>query len=438
MKHMPEFKTARGMRDFLPKEAATMRYVEAITRELAGLYGFQEIITPIIESYELLAAKSGEEIRQRMYTFEDLGGRKLGLRPEFTASIARLMATTLRNEPKPLRLYCVGSLYRYDEPQFGRFREFWQSNFELIGSTRPEADAEILALTNDLLKRVGLQNYWFKIGHVGIVRGILGAEDVGEENQNKIMQLLDKKQWADALTLAKNLKVSDQCIATLKKIFEIKGKNSDRVIEEIKSAVVRYEKAMFAVDNLGEILELLKTGGVEFDMSIEAGFARGLEYYTGMIYEIYVPEMDIALGGGGRYDRLIELFGGEPTPATGIAHGIDRITLAMEKQQTPPLIRTQKRVMVIFIGEELKSEALRIASMLRTAGVSAELEVMGRAVTRALQDADRRGIKQAVILGPKEMEKGEVILRDMEKREQHTIKKQYLIKEIEKRTPHSA
>ncbi|MBX5326743.1 MAG: histidine--tRNA ligase [Candidatus Bathyarchaeia archaeon] len=435
---MPEFKTARGMRDFLPKEAATMRYVEAITRELAGLYGFQEIITPIIESYELLAAKSGEEIRQRMYTFEDLGGRKLGLRPEFTASIARLMATTLRNEPKPLRLYCVGSLYRYDEPQFGRFREFWQSNFELIGSTRPEADAEILALTNDLLKRVGLQNYWFKIGHVGIVRGILGAEDVGEENQNKIMQLLDKKQWADALTLAKNLKVSDQCIATLKKIFEIKGKNSDRVIEEIKSAVVRYEKAMFAVDNLGEILELLKTGGVEFDMSIEAGFARGLEYYTGMIYEIYVPEMDIALGGGGRYDRLIELFGGEPTPATGIAHGIDRITLAMEKQQTPPLIRTQKRVMVIFIGEELKSEALRIASMLRTAGVSAELEVMGRAVTRALQDADRRGIKQAVILGPKEMEKGEVILRDMEKREQHTIKKQYLIKEIEKRTPHSA
>lgn len=435
---MPEFKTARGMRDFLPKEATTMRRVEAMTRELAGLYGFQEIITPIIESYELLAAKSGEEIRQRMYTFEDLGGRKVGLRPEFTASIARLMATTLRNEPKPLRLYCVGSLYRYDEPQFGRFREFWQSNFELIGSTRPEADVEILALTNDLLKKVGLRNYWFKIGHVGIVRGILSAEEIEEENQNKIMQLLDKKQWTDALTLAKNFKVSNQCIAALQKIFGIKGKNSNRVIEEIKNAVGRYEKAMFAADNLDEILELLRTGSIEFDVSIEAGFARGLEYYTGMIYEIYVPEMDIALGGGGRYDKLIELFGGEPTPATGIAHGIDRITLAMEKQQNPPLISTQKRVMVIFIGEELKSEALRIASMLRTAGVSVEFEVMGRAVTRALQDADRRGIKQAVILGPKEMEKGEVILRNMEKREQHAIKKEHLIKEIEKRTPYLA
>lgn len=152
---MPEFQTVRGMRDFLAKEAVTMKYVEALTRELAQLYGYQEVITPIMESYELLVAKSGEEIRQRMYMFEDLGGRKVALRPEFTASIARLMASTLRNEPKPLRLYCFGSLYRYDEPQFGRYREFWQSNYELIGTNRPEADVEILVLTNDLFQRIG-------------------------------------------------------------------------------------------------------------------------------------------------------------------------------------------------------------------------------------------------------------------------------------------
>jgi len=418
------------MRDFLPEEAAAMKYVEGITRELAGLYGFQEIITPIMESYELLAAKSGEEIRQRMYTFEDMGGRKVGLRPEFTASIARLMATTLRNEPKPIRLYCFGSLYRYDEPQFGRFREFWQSNFEIFGSTKPEADAEIMALTNDLLKRVGLGNYWFKIGHVGIVRGILSTEGVREENQNKIMQLLDKKQWADALTLAKELKVSKPCTDTLKKIFAIKGENSDEVVKEIKTTVKNYDKATAAVENLSEILALLKNGCVEFDMSIEAGFARGLEYYTGVVYEIYVPEMDIALGGGGRYDRFVELFGGEPTPAVGIAHGIDRITLAMEKQKIKPKTSAGKKVMVIFIGDELKSEAIKIASKLRAAGVSAELEVMGRAVTRALQDADRRGVKHAVILGPKEMERGEAIIRDMEKRDQHVIKTQHLLKEI--------
>ena len=388
---MPEFQTVRGMRDFLAKEATTMKYVEALTRELARLYGFQEIITPIMESYELLAAKSGEEIRQRMYMFEDLGGRKVALRPEFTASIGRLMAATLRNEPKPLRLYCFGSLYRYDEPQFGRYREFWQSNYELIGTSRPEADVEILALTNNLFQRIGLRNCHYKIGHVGIVRGILSVEGVKEESQNRVMQLLDKKQWDDALTIARELKVSAKCLDTLKKVFKIKGEDTEKVLKDIDKTVSDYEQAVTAAENLREILELLQKGGIGLDMTVEAGFARGLEYYTGIIYEITVPELDVSIAGGGRYDKLIELFGGEPTPAVGIAHGIDRITLAMEKQQIQPKTTTDKRVMIVFIGEELRGEALKIALNLRTAGVSAELEVMGRTVARALQDADRKG-----------------------------------------------
>ena len=121
---MPAFKTVRGMRDFLPKDAEKMRHVEQVSRELAHLYGYGEVITPVVESYDLLAAKAGEEIRERMYAFKDFGGRKVALRPEFTASVARLVATKLRNEPKPMRLFSVGSLYRYDEPQYGRFREF--------------------------------------------------------------------------------------------------------------------------------------------------------------------------------------------------------------------------------------------------------------------------------------------------------------------------
>jgi histidyl-tRNA synthetase len=418
------------MRDFLPKEAASMKYVEGITRELAGLYDFQEIMTPIMESYELLAAKSGEEIRQRMYAFEDLSGRKMALRPEFTASIARLMASTLRNEPKPIRLYSVGSLYRYDEPQYGRYREFWQSNYELFGTTKPEADAEIITLTNDLLQKVGLNSYHFKIGHVGIVRGILSAENIKEENQNRIMQLLDKKQWNDALTLAKELNASPKCVATLKKVFEIKGEDTDKVFKEIEKTVKDYEKATAAAENLKEILSLLEKSGIKLDMTIEAGFARGLEYYTGAIYEVTVPELDISLAGGGRYDRLIELFGGENTPAVGIAHGIDRITLAMEKQQVQPQIFADKRALIVSLGEESKSEALKIAATLRNAGISAELEVMGRTVTRALQNADRKGITHAIIIGPKEIEKEEVTLRDMKKREQHTVKTQNLLEEF--------
>lgn len=429
---MPEFQTVRGMRDFLPKEAAAMKYVEGLTRELAGLYGFQEIVTPIMESYELLAAKSGEEIRQRMYIFEDLGGRKMALRPEFTASIGRLLASTMRNEPKPLRLYCVGSLYRYDEPQFGRYREFWQSNYELFGTSKPEADVEILALTNDLFHRIGLRNYHFKIGHVGIVRGILSEENVKDEDQNRIMQLLDKKQWNDALTQAKELHVTEKCLTTLKRIFETKGEDTAKVLKEIEKTVKNYQKATSAVENLEEILTLLEKGEINLNMTIEAGFARGLEYYTGMVYEVDVPDLDVSLAGGGRYDRLIELFGGEHTPAVGIAHGIDRITLAMEKQKTTPKIEAYKKIMLVCIGEEPKGEALKIASTLRNAGVSVELEVMGRNVTCALQDADRKGITHALILGPKEVENAEVTLRDMQTRTQRTIKTQDLMEEIKK------
>ena len=143
--------TVRGMRDFLPQDAKRLRFIEQIARETAELYGYEEVITPAIEYYELLAAKIGEENRKRMYVFEDLGGRKVALRPEFTASIARLVATKLQSAPKPLRLFSVGSLYRYDEPQFGRYREFWQANFELFGSTMPEADAEIISLIDSFI-----------------------------------------------------------------------------------------------------------------------------------------------------------------------------------------------------------------------------------------------------------------------------------------------
>jgi len=427
---MSTFRTVRGMRDFLPKEAERMRYAEQVTRDLAQLYGYREVITPVVESYDLLAAKSGEEIRKRMYAFEDLGGRKVALRPEFTASIARLIATKMRNEPKPMRLFCVGSLYRYDEPQYGRFREFWQANYELTGSSKPEADAEILMLTYDLMKRLGLRNYWLKIGHVGIIRGILAQEDVKKEQQNMIMQLLDKKQWDGALTAAREFGVSEKCATTLKSIFETRGKDISRVLKKIEKNVENYESAIAAVENLREITELTRESDAEFEMLIEAGFARGLEYYTGMIFEPYVPEMDMALSGGGRYDKLIELFGGEPTPAVGVAQGIDRLALAVKKQKVSPKIPKRKRVAIIPINEKLRARALEISLVLRRADIPVEVEVMGRTVSKALQDADRRNITHAVIVGPKELKEDKVVLRDMKKREQRVVKTSNLPQEI--------
>ena len=418
------------MRDFLPKDAERMRHVEWVSRELAQLYGYEEVITPVVESYGLLAAKSGEEIRERMYAFKDLGGRKVALRPEFTASVARLVATKMMIEPKPMRLFCVGSLYRYDEPQYGRFREFWQANYELVGSEKPEADAEILTLTNDLMERLGLRNYRFKIGHVGILRGILSEEEVTEEQQNRIMQLLDKKLWKETLTVAQESGASQNCLATLKKVFETRGKDAFQVLKRAKETVQDYEKAVAAVENLREIVELTGESGIKLEVMIEAGFARGLEYYTGIIFEPYVPEIEIALSGGGRYDKLIELFGGEPTPAVGVAQGVDRIVLAMKKQRIPSKTAREKRVVVIPVDEKFRAKAMELSSMLRGAGLSVEVEVMGRTVSKALSDADRRSVAHAVIVGPEELKEEKVVLREMKKREQRVVEIKSLSKEI--------
>jgi len=418
------------MRDFLPKEAERMRCAEQVTRDLGQLYGYREVITPVVESYDLLAAKSGEEIRKRMYAFEDLGGRRVALRPEFTASIARLIATKMRNEPKPMRLFCVGSLYRYDEPQYGRFREFWQANYELIGSVKPEADAEILMLTYDLMEKLGLRNYWLKIGHVGIIRGILAQEDVKKEQQNMIMQLLDKKQWDEALTATRELGVSQRCVATLKNVLKIRGKDISQVLKKTEENVRDYESAAAAVENLREITGLIGESNAKFEMLIEAGFARGLEYYTGMIFEPYVPEMNIALSGGGRYDKLIELFGGEPTPAVGVAQGIDRLALAVKKQKVSSKIPEGKRAVIIPIDEKLRARVLELSLALRRVGVPVEIEVMGRTVSKALQDANRRNVTHAVIVGFEELKEDKVVLRDMKKREQKTVKIRNLSQEI--------
>jgi len=420
------------MRDFLPEDARKIRQVEQTSRQLAQLYGYEEVITPVVESHELLAAKAGEEIRLRMYTFNDLAGRKLALRPEFTPSLARLVATKLRTAPKPLKLFCTGSAYRYDEPQFGRFREFWKADYELMGSNKPEADAEIITITSDLLHRLGLQNYYLKIGHVGIIRGILTEEGIVEDQQNQIMQLLDHKQWEDALTATKKLGATQNCQNTLKNLFETKGKDIDKILKKIKQTVKAYEKAKAATENLQEILDLTQKSGLEHETLIEAGFARGLEYYTGMIEEAFVPELEgLALGGGGRYDKLIELFGGEPTPAVGVAMGPDRIVLATEKQGINLAEKKEPRILVVPIKPEMKTQAFEITAKLRTQGIAAEIEVMGRELSKALADADRRGFTHAVIAAPKEAEEGKVILRNLRKREQETVETDQLVNKIQ-------
>lgn len=422
---MPSFQPVRGMRDLIGQEAQAFTYIVTKARKTANLYGFREVITPHVESLDLLSAKSGEEIRQRMFIFKDLGDRQVALRPEFTASIARLVTSNLKNEPKPLRLFSSGTVYRYDEPQRGRYREFWQSNFELIGSDKPEADAEIVLLTNFLMTNLGLKYYAFKIGSIGVIRGILNADGIDEKTQNNVLQLMDKKDFDSALKLVE----SEKCRTTLKGLINIKGENWQETIEKMKSYLEYYDEAKIAVENLHLTLNLI-TESTDIKLTLEPAFARGLEYYTGMIFEVYIPQLDIALGGGGRYDRLIETFGGEPTPAVGCAHGIDRVALALQIQGTTFELTTEKRVVVIPITDAVRTQAFKIAQSLRLSGVAVEFEVMGRKMVKALEDADKRKIGFAVIVGERELKEDAVVLKDLVNRKQKQVTLKNLVEEI--------
>jgi histidyl-tRNA synthetase len=422
------------MRDLLPEEVENLEEIIAVAKRIAPLYGYKQIITPLVESYELLNAKSGEEIRSRMFVFDDLGGRKIVLRPEFTASIARLLTSTLKNEPKPLRIFSVGSVYRYDEPQRGRYREFWQSNFELVGSDMPESDAEVILLTNRMLREIGLQKYEFKVGHVGILRATLSQHGIKEQMQNAVLQKMDKKEYVAALELVEN----EECERTLKSLIDLKKQSTladpFSVLEEVKELLKDYKEASTAAQNLSDILSLIINNGCSIK-TVDPAFARGLEYYTGMIFEVYIPELDVALGGGGRYDKLVEAFRGESTPAVGVAHGLDRIALAkqlQDKAQKRPEKR-KKRVIVIPISEELKGKALQICEKLRKAGLDTEFEVMGRKMTRALEDADKRKMDYAVLVGKRELKEDKVALRDLASRKQDVVDVKDLSKRIKMR-----
>jgi histidyl-tRNA synthetase len=271
------------------------------------------------------------------------------------------------------------------------------------------------------LQQTGLTKCAFKVGHIGVLKGLLSQEKVDGKVQNAVLQLMDKKQHSEAIALLEKSGTPQKCISIIRRLVELRGANTLEIVDSIKNLVDGYEQSVEAARNLGEILTLVSRSGCKIDITVEAGFARGLEYYTGMIFETYAPDLDIALGGGGRYNRLIQLFGGEPAPAVGVAHGIDRIMLGLQMQKTQEESNERKAVTVVPTKDELVSEAFRIAQSLRQAGISAELEVMGRKMVKALEVADKKNTAFAVIVGDNELKENSTIVRDLAKREQQIV-----------------
>jgi len=390
----------RGTRDFTPEEMRKRRKLEAKMREIFEKYGYEEIATPTIEHLELFTMKSGEEIIEETYAFEDKAGRKLALRPELTAPAMRMYVEKFQMEPKPLKFYYFGNCFRYDRPQKGRYREFWQFGCELIGSDNPEAIAELIALAYNLLKEVGLKNLVLRIGNLDILRHFL--DEMGA-NSPEIMRLIDKKDF-------ESLKKEMENFQKFEKFIEIKK------VEEIE-----YKEA----ERMKEIFEFLEEFSIPYN--IDLSIARGLDYYIGIVFEIDAPRLgaEKQICGGGEYS-LVPLLGGKKVPTAGFAIGFDRTLLALEMEGFE-FEKEEKPIYVAYI-ENMQREAIRIVNKLRKKGIKAEMDLMRRSISKSLDYANRKGMRKAIIVAPDEWKKGLVLVKNMEKGSQEEVK----INEIEK------
>ncbi|MEM1518301.1 MAG: histidine--tRNA ligase [Nitrososphaerota archaeon] len=408
----------RGMDDLLPEDFTVFNKIIRVVKELFRLYGYNQIETPPIEYYEIFAAKSGEEILQRMYVFTDKHNRKLVLRPEMTAPVARIVASKLSRRPLPLRLGYIADCYRLDEPQWGRRRRFYHGGFELFGSKDPIADVEILMIVNDFFRNIGIAEFSFKIGHVGIHRALMNRAGIREEIQDEILSLIDRARIDEARDLAKKNAKNLAPIRTLEELILIEPAPAKNLVEKVLGMLDNYEEAAEAAMNLFQIVTLAsKTINSEL-LIYYPGFSRGLGYYTGMIFEVYGPLAEVALAGGGRYDKLVELFGGRPVPGVGAAIGITRVYQYLVDKLGQTEVVQPPDVYVAPLSQNAWGYSLDISRKLREQGIATEIEVMARGISDVIKSCEKRGIRFLIIIGDKEVEQHQITVRDLNRREQ--------------------
>ena len=400
----------RGTRDFLPDDMERRRFYEGILRQTIQKWGFREVQTPIFEEAELFILKSGPNILNELYAFKDKGDRDMALRPEMTAPAIRSFVNNMSNEPKPIKIFYFGQCFRYERPQSGRYREFFQFGAEIIGAATPQTDAEVVAAAVNMIKALGLKEYKVRIGHIGILKRKLVQAGVAADNMPEILQKLDKKLYEDAWSF---MDAAGMAREDAEAIFELTDTvGGTEVLSKVPGEESEY---------LTEVLSYLSALGIDAP-EIDMGVVRGLDYYTGMVFEIEAPVLgaEKQICGGGSY-TLSELFGGEKVFSTGFAVGFDRALLALEKEGAVHPVKKMDAY-VVAASDEVKLKAFEVVGILRRDGICADIDIADRKMAKAMKYASLTGSKYVVIVGSEDLKNDSVTLRDMTSGEQRTVK----------------
>jgi len=399
------FKALAGFRDFYPPELAARRWIEAAWHRASRQAGFEEWDGPPLESLELFTAKSGDEIVDQLYVFDDKGGRAVSLRPEMTPTLARMVAARAGGLPKPIKWYCVPQFFRYERPQRGRLREFYQWNVDVIGSSEIAADAEAIAVAVEALRSLGLseEDLVVRVSDRRLLERMLEPFELNAQRQGEVLACLDKlERDPGAPARLEKILGRHRCESLLGWCAKFPLQQAPEV-----------EALLAACEDFGI------AGFVEPDFRI----VRGLAYYTGPVWEIFDRGQELrAIAGGGRYDNLIELMGGPSLPALGFGMGDVVLGRLLDERGLMPDPPPRVDVVVVPIGEEMRAPARRVVRLLRERGVPADTPYASPKLLKALRAAETAGATRAVIVGPDEWARDSVVVRDLSARQDREVR----------------
>jgi len=425
-----------GFRDFYPDDLALRNHIFATWRAVATRYGFEEYDGPPLEPLELYTAKSGAEIEQQLYAFEDKGGRKVSLRPEMTPTLARMVAARANGLRKPIRWFSIPQLFRYERQQRGRLREHFQLNCDLIGEPGPLGDAEIIALAIDVMRALGLtaQDVRVRLSDRRLLSALLRRGGVPEARLADAYQAVDKLERTRREDITAQLAGAGLDQAAVETVFRVAGLRGLAAVETELArtpTLGRPNESADGLDPVRRVVGALEAMGLGDFVEVDLSIVRGLAYYTGTVFELFDTGRTLrAICGGGRYDNLLAALGGVDLPALGFGMGDVVLSELLGERGLTAVATTGLDVFIAAVTADDQPDLLALAHELRDAGLRVEYALGGSSVRKQLELADARRSRYAVVLGPDERARGEVILRDLEAKAQRAVAREAVVAEI--------
>lgn len=415
MTNLIDPKILKGTRDFLPEEMAKRDFVIGKIVKVFKLFGYDQIDTPAIEYAETLMGKYGEEGSKLVYSFEDNGGRQIALRYDQTVPLARVVAANYNTLPMPFKRYQISKVWRADKPAKGRFREFTQCDIDIIGTTNLLSDAEVAKVIYQVYASLGFKKFIIKVNSRRLLNSILRSVGIPADKQSSTIRVLDKLDKVETDEVEKELSVviGEKAAKELLKAVMPTGDNKKKLEQLAKYDTVEMKEFLDLCDKL-EIKEEC--------LVFEPSLARGLDYYTGVIYEVILPEVNIGtVCGGGRYDDLCGLFCEKKFSGVGVAFGLERIVVAMEDLGLLKNVSLGAEVLVANFDKISFINTSRILNQLQASNISAEIYFESGKLDKQFRYADKKQIPFVVICGPDEMKDGTVTIKNMKTGKQKTV-----------------